>query len=309
MLQSGLLCLLVMGVCTASAWGEAPGPEPDFPALREAEVDGRFTAMTFNIRFGTAKDGEHAWPHRRAAVIGMIRRHDPDVLGVQEALAFQVDELQAALPAYWFWGVGRDDGERGGEFCGLFLRADRFVSVDRGHLWLSETPEVVASVGWDASMTRMLSWVLVEDRVAGQQLVVANTHFDHRGPVSRLEAARLIRNRMAMVPDAIPLVLLGDFNAGEGSPPYRALVHDEHAVVAPLVDAYRLANPERRAEEGTYNRFRADEPRTGDRIDWILHTGGLVTRESLIDYGLVDGVLASDHDPVIAVLAYTPASE
>lgn len=268
---------------------------------QDAEAD--FRVMSFNIRFGTANDGEHAWPHRRAAVIGMIQRHDPDLLGVQEALAFQIDELSEALPGYAFHGVGRDDGMKRGEFCGIFVRRDRFTIEDGGHLWLSEQPTLPGSVSWDSSMTRMASWVVARDRITGRAVVFANTHFDHIGERARLESSRLIRRRLLAVPEGTAFVLAGDFNAGEGEPPYRALVDQDAGPGSGLIDAYRAAHPEPRGDEGTFSGFNAEAER-GRRIDWILHNRVVETLDCTIDRELVEGVLASDHDPVIAELRY-----
>ena len=66
--------------------------------------------MSFNIRYGTAKDGENSWPHRYQLVIETIRISDPDLLGLQEVQSFQADYLKEQLPDYEFYGVGRDDG-------------------------------------------------------------------------------------------------------------------------------------------------------------------------------------------------------
>lgn len=299
------LGMVVVLVGVSMVWaqeGAETMAETAEPEVKQEPV--RVTAMTFNIRYGTANDGEHAWPKRREAVVGMIHRHDPDVLGVQEALAFQVEELKEALPEYAFWGVGRDDGALKGEFSGIFYKRDRFAMEDGGHLWLSTTPAVPGSVGWDASMTRMASWVYLSDRFSEEAVVVVNAHFDHRGALSRLESAKLIRNRLIEVPFGVGVVVMGDFNAEEGSQPYQALVVDEHRFVKPLVDAYRSVYPERGETEGTYNGFRADNSRRGGRIDWVLHNDVLRAEACVIDRELVEEVLASDHDPVVAELVF-----
>jgi len=71
--------------------------------------------MTFNLRDGTAADGDHHWPLRSAAVVQAIVQADPDLLGTQECLSFQRDELLAALPGYAVIAQGRDDGSEAGE--------------------------------------------------------------------------------------------------------------------------------------------------------------------------------------------------
>lgn len=89
---------LLLGACSSSA------PVPS-PATAPAATDLR--VMSFNIRYGTARDGEDSWPFRRDLVVRVIQDFDPEVLGVQEALRGQLDELDSALPGYAEIGVGR----------------------------------------------------------------------------------------------------------------------------------------------------------------------------------------------------------
>src|SRR5690606_8632268 len=135
---------------------------------------------TFNIRYGTADDGADSWPQRRDRVVTVIRELAPHVLGVQEALAFQVEHLRRELPGMGFVGQGREGGERG-EYSGVFWDRERLALVDHGDFWLSETPGVVASVGWDAALPRMVTWAVFAERATGARFRVWNTHFDHRG--------------------------------------------------------------------------------------------------------------------------------
>lgn len=58
--------------------------------------------MSFNIRYGTADDGENNWDKRRDLACDLVRRQGPDVIGLQEALL--ADRRYPAGPA----GVRRD---------------------------------------------------------------------------------------------------------------------------------------------------------------------------------------------------------
>ena len=71
--------------------------------------------MSFNIRYGTASDGENHWDHRREFVVSTIRAFNPDLLGTQETLGFQRDYLAEHLPEYEVLGVGRNDGKADGD--------------------------------------------------------------------------------------------------------------------------------------------------------------------------------------------------
>ena len=101
--------------------------------------------MSFNVRYGTATDGDNHWDRRKDFLVATIRAFDPDLLGTQETLEFQRDHIAAGLPGYDHAGVGRNDGQADGEMMALFYRRERFERLDGGHFWLSATPEVAGS--------------------------------------------------------------------------------------------------------------------------------------------------------------------
>ncbi len=272
--------------------------EPAVPPVR---------VMSFNIRYGTAKDGDNHWDKRRDLVAKTIREFNPDLLGTQETIGFQKEFLAGQLPEYEAFGVGREDGGDKGETTSLFYRRDRFERLDGGHFWLSETPEVPGSISWDSSLPRICSWVKLRDRLDPQKPVVwfFNTHFDHRGPQARLESARLLRSRIEAQCGRDRVIVTGDFNAGEGSEPYRALlVGTDEAGGTKLLDTRRVAHPQHTGEEVTYNNFKP-ESRVGGRIDWIVVRGWQV-ESAEIDHTVYEGRTPSDHWPITAVLRRAP---
>jgi len=265
-------------------------------------ADSSLRVMTFNIRYGTAKDGENHWDKRREFLVETIRKFAPDLLGTQETLAFQRDYLLAELKGYEAFGVGRDDGKLKGEMAALFFRKDRFERTDGGHFWLSETPEIVGSKGWDAALPRIATWVKLKDRKRdGRPIVFLNTHFDHLGKQARTRSAVLIRDRLESLGRDSSVVVTGDFNAGEGSEPYLALFENNRKAPS-LVDAFRVANPMRANDEGTFNGFDT-AARSGERIDWIGCSRDWKVKAAAIDRTIKDGKAPSDHFAVTAVLA------
>ena len=284
------------------ALGRAEVPADDHPP--DVRV------MSFNIRFGTADDGENRWDLRKAFLVETIRADDPDLLGTQETLGFQRDYLAENLPGHEWVGVGRDDGADRGEMMALYYQRDRFERLDAGHFWLSETPERPGSKSWDSSLPRMTTWVKLRDRrdADAPPILFLNTHFDHRGPVSRAEAARLIRDRAASLGEGCSIILTGDFNSGEGSIPYRALFDVvEAGRESPVIDTYRRAHPEPGPDDGTSSGFGARPP-GGPRIDWIGASRDWEVIDAGIDHTRRDGRTPSDHYPVTAVLRRPAAS-
>ena len=119
--------------------------------------------MSFNIRYGTADDAGNSWEFRRNLVKLVIRQTDPDILGVQEALAFQIDELEAIMPDHRRIGVGREDGVAAGEFAAIYYRRQRFEVDSSGTFWLSDTPVVPGSMHWGNRVTRICTWARLID--------------------------------------------------------------------------------------------------------------------------------------------------
>ena len=276
-----------------------------------AEVKPDVRVMSFNVRYGTANDGVNRWELRRDFLVETIRTFSPDLLGTQETLGFQRDYLATKLPEYDYLGIGRDDGRERGEMMALYFRKDRFEKLDGGHFWLSETPDVIGSKSWDSSLPRMVTWVKLRDRrqEALPPIVFFNTHFDHMGTTARLESAKLLRRKIAALCDTCSVIVTGDFNTDEASPPYRALFDAVDSVPSPVVDSYRANRPDRLlGKEGTFSSFKADAI-SGARIDWIGVSRDWQIRSTAIDHTARAGRTPSDHFPVTAILRRKAASQ
>lgn len=258
--------------------------------------------MSYNIRYGTAKDGDNHWDKRKQNLVTTIADFDPDLLGTQETLEFQADYIGEHLSGYTYFGRSRMKTPN--EHCGIFYKSERFTWLAGGHFWLSETPQIPESKSWDSSLPRMVSWVLLSDnrQETAPPILFVNTHFDHRGGEARKRSAELIRQRIddlqAMAGSAQAIVT-GDFNTGANSPPYQALLQDN----GKLVDTYRVAHPDPTQDEGTFGGFRSETG--GARIDWILASPTLKVLSADIDRRQFDGRDPSDHFPVTAVLSRT----
>ena len=51
------------------------------------------------------------WNYRKGDACRMIAYYSPDLLGMQEVLHNQMEDLKRGLPQYTALGVGRDDGQ------------------------------------------------------------------------------------------------------------------------------------------------------------------------------------------------------
>ncbi len=259
--------------------------------------------MSFNIRYGTANDGDNHWERRKEFLVQTIQAFNPDLLGTQETVGFQRDYLAQQLPDYDYLGVGRNDGRDSGEMMALYFKRVRFEKFADGHFWLSETPDQPGSKSWDSSLPRMATWVKLRDRrdADAQPILFLNTHFDHLGAQARVESARLLRRQTQALGQGCRVIVTGDFNAGEGSEPYRALFGQVEGQASPLVDAFRTAHPQPGPNEGTFSGFKAGAI-GGARIDWIGVSQDWQVARVEIDRTERSGRTPSDHFPIIAVL-------
>jgi endonuclease/exonuclease/phosphatase family metal-dependent hydrolase len=249
--------------------------------------------MTFNIRYGTARDGENQWQARRQLLFDVIRDQAPDVLGLQEALDFQIDEIVSAVPGYAVIGVGRDDGARKGEYAAILFRRDRFQVSDAGTFWFSSTPEIVASRSWGNRITRICTWARFVDR-DGRAFWHFNVHLDHESQPSREQSAQLLRERIdARALPREPAIVTGDFNAGEQNAAVTKLTAG-----GSLVDTFRVKYPDERVV-GTFTGF--DPAKVdGQKIDYVFAPAGTEVLEAAILRTARGGRVPSDHFPVVA---------
>ncbi|HYG03381.1 MAG TPA: endonuclease/exonuclease/phosphatase family protein [Chryseosolibacter sp.] len=176
--------------------------------------------MTYNIRYDNPEDGPNAWSIRKAKVFDIIKENDPDILGVQEALYHQVKELTAARDNMQYVGVGRDDGRINGEFSPIIFKKERFDLQEQGTFWLSETPDIPGSIGWDAQITRVATWALLIDKETARKILAVNTHFDHVGEQARQKSAELIKEKIVALDFEVPVIITGDFNFTREENPY-----------------------------------------------------------------------------------------
>ena len=290
LIQKRWTVLILMACCCIAVPLPSQENEPAGPPIK---------VMSFNIRYGTANDGENHWKHRSQNVVTTIKEFDPDLLGTQETLGFQAKFLREQLPSYSYWGRTRDNNGKG-EQCGILYRKERFDLLESGHFWLSETPNVPASKSWDSSLPRMASWVKLFDRQAksgsGSVFYLVNTHFDHRGAKARANSAKLLVERFKRMEPGVPIILTGDFNTAPQTAPIRTLSQS-------LVDSYGHTHIDE-TEAGTFGGYRGRKD--GPRIDYVFVSPNTKIQNAAIVHRNFDGRDPSDHFPVTSVVQLAP---
>lgn len=255
--------------------------------------------MTWNIRLDTPDDGPNQWQYRKDGLCDEIKKLHPDILGVQEALYNQMKDMRKGLKGYKSIGVGRDDGKNRGEFSALFFNKIELSLVRSGTFWLSETPDIAGSRGWDAACNRIVTWAEFIDKTSGKHFISMNTHFDHMGEQARVESAKFILVKINELAHQLPVILTGDFNITNKHRAYRILTFSENEYV--LSDTRERPGIIKNGPDCSYIGFpHSGEPE--ELIDFILATWDFkVISSTTIDFRSGDKYL-SDHLPIISEL-------
>lgn len=256
--------------------------------------------MTFNIRYDNPGDSLNSWSMRKDSVAKFISTTHPDIFGLQEVLANQLEDLTGTLTDYDYVGVGRDDGKEAGEFAPVFYDKARFTLLDNGTFWLSQYPDSAGFIGWDGACTRIATWTKLKDNKSGKELCFINTHLDHVGQEAQKNGVNLIMERIEAIAGGNPAILTGDFNVNSESEAYKTVVSHDTL----LVDTYAKAMQ----KDGVtytfhdFDRVPADERQ---KIDYVFASPSFEVVKTLIPDEQTMPRLLSDHNPVIVTLTMT----
>lgn len=288
---AALLAAATLGLTMPSGVALA-APSTDATATAQGSSRGELHVMSYNLRYASDTP-PNTWADRRPVMREQLRQARPQLIGTQEGLYSQLNDIAADLgPAYDSIGLGREGGSKG-EFMMIFFDQRRLQPLEYDHFWLSDTPDVIGSKTWGGCCPRMVTWVRFKDKVSGKQFYAVNTHFEAFDATARSKSADLLLQRMAKFDPALPVIATGDFN--EAAKP-GLTVYDKLVTNGPLDDSWMTA--EQRSELwGTFHGYKPLTP-NGNRIDWILTTPGLRVSKASINTFSKNGQFPSDHLPV-----------
>ena len=271
---------------------------PAVASFSGLQAQNYLNVMTFNVRLNTPRDSANAWPFRKDMAASQVLFYQAHLLGVQEALPEQMDDLQASLKKFKYVGVGREDGKRKGEFSAIFYDTTRLQLLQTKTFWLSQTPDVPGSKSWDAAITRIITWAKFKDRVTGKIFFHFNTHFDHIGKVARRESAKIMLETVHNVAGKTVSIITGDFNSTPADEPIRIITDSTNPLH--LSDTKKISVTPHFGPSGTFNSSFLAKESTDQPIDYIfLKNGGTVLQHATLanSWG---GRTSSDHFPVFA---------
>jgi endonuclease/exonuclease/phosphatase family metal-dependent hydrolase len=267
--------------------------------------------LTHNIRYATRTPfkGEETWSVRAPKLINELRYHtlyNPEAfICLQEVLHEQLHDILSRLNStdkWTFYGVGREDGQKGGEYSPILFRPDIWKLVRGETIWLSETPDK-PSKGWDAASTRILTVTQLTHIKNNRSVAALNTHLDNEGSNSRLQAARIISDQVKRLAP-LPVLLAGDFNSKPGQEAYSFLTTAD----SPVYDLREAVSPTTQyGHDLTFTGFGyEDEPMS--RIDFLFLNKGKdwdVKGYSVLESRFEDGIYNSDHRAVVGDVVLT----
>jgi endonuclease/exonuclease/phosphatase family metal-dependent hydrolase len=202
-----------------------------------SEKTTQLAIMSFNVRYNTPKDSINAWQYRKEKVAEVVASNNIDIAGLQEPWFDQITDLEKLLPEYAWIGWSRDDGKIKGEFTPVFYLKDKFDVLDKGVFWLSSTPEIPGSIGWDERLPRTVIWIRFKEKLTGKEFCFFNTHLG--GNTARTEGAKLLKTKIDEIAGNLPVIVTGDFNSKPESEPIQTMLSKNCRVV--LEDGFNKA--------------------------------------------------------------------
>ena len=269
-----------------------------FSAINSS-AQNELNVLSFNIRYDNANDSLDAWPYRKNNAASQVTFHNVHLLGVQEALYNQVQDLQQRLKGFKYVGIGRADGKTKGEFSAIFYDTARLAVLQSETFWLAEETNVPGKKGWDAAIERIVTWAKFKDKNTDKTFYHFNTHFDHMGQVARRQSAKLLLAKVEEIAGNADCIVTGDFNAHPEDEPIKIIT--DPATKNRLVNSKSISMQPHYGPHGTFNGFKAMEE-SDTPIDYIFVKNNVTVLKHATLSDTWKGHFSSDHFPVYAVV-------
>ena len=264
--------------------------------------------MTFNINGSLSEEADpNAWQERAALNVKTIKRHAPDLIGLQEVENGNLELYQQHFAEYRHVVGNKYAVEPYAAYTSIFWKSSRFELLEAGEFWLSRTPDELSN-DWGVPYPMGATWVKLRDVTTGFPLLHLNTHLEDgdEGELSRVEGSKLIVERITQLQAGhIPALVTGDFNCNPDSSTHSIFMENG------FTDTY-LAAGNQDGKDSTFHGYEGDRysahqysegRNTFWRIDWILSRDGMQriqTRSCTIVHDAEPPLYPSDHYPVVS---------
>ena len=259
-------------------------------------LDGTLRIMSQNIRYTDDPDG-NSIAERAPRFAQLVAQYEPDIICMQEVTEEWSRILQADYSAsYEIYGCTQyGHASTEGSANSLLFRRDRFLFLNGGTFWLSQTPDKESSMLDYVGLPRICTWVLLKDLQTGRLFYVENAHL-HNG--SGAGASQVRRNQVQILSSYMtsqyarlgdyPVFLVGDFN----TVPTDELFLD-------LIQSYRVSMQEALMNTSDVDYTFHNYGRSKKLLDFCFCQGGPMT---VLHYRIADDMydgFVSDHYAVI----------
>ncbi len=274
--------VVLIGICFGQAYG-----------------DDTLRICTYNIRrMGSESDQNNIWQNRKGLVFGIVNKIKPDIVGFQEAVKEQFDDLRdvfddsygsfgkarsAKMDSWWQKFVMKNPKAKD-EHNPLFYNTYTVKLLDSGDFGINPRGRIM-----HAHLPRICTWGFFENKDTGKKFYVYNTHLDNSSGLIRKRQIQKILQHVKKHTVKDPVIIMGDFNTKLSGKTKTSLFSK-----AGFVHAKTIA----KSVEGP------KETRTGwnnkqlKTIDHIF----VRPRKSMVEKYVVvaspEGVFPSDHRPV-----------
>jgi endonuclease/exonuclease/phosphatase family metal-dependent hydrolase len=300
--------------------------ERSFPIAKERPNTVRM--VTYNIRGESALDCQYgnAWESRKNKISYLLKRYQPDLIGLQGVRTHYITDIQALFPEYMCIAFDVDENNKD---VVLLVHASRFKIENQRHFWLSEdslSMSIPEQPAWGGQSPRIvISVTLCDHYNSNNRFVVMCTHFDSAGMESRIKSAEVLMQQVAQIDATIPLVIAGDFNFILTTPTISEKSQQAYALItnnAGLYDIRDSSSDNHYGPDGTwigwrYDKYAAPHGTIGERLDNIFVRHCVVMQEGVLNLKVdssmsdciesshgdfIENGYPSDHLPVIADL-------
>lgn len=255
------------------------------------------TMMTYNLLVGY-NDYFPKHAERGPRVAEVIRKYNPDILGVQEASPRWKEQIDLLLTdKYDMVGFGRDsamneDGtlnENKGEAQFVLYSKEKFELLDTTTEWLSATPSVPQSKYEGQAYLRVVTWAHLRRKEDGKEFVHCNTHLDFERKLQVKEVIQIIERMEKYNQAGLPIIITGDFNMTPDAPAFK--LFENFGYISALDKAEK---------KGAVGKTCPSHQEGGVLIDHLMSNAVVEAKYYTVCQDFVEGKAPSDHFPVYA---------
>lgn len=272
-----------------------------FASVRGRNADS-VRVVTYNVRrSGKEQSPQNLWASRKPLVFDIVNMMRPDIIGFQEVVQDQFDDLRTVLADYDSFGEPRSTKtsswwqrmvmkypDATDEHNPIFYKKNRLTLLASGNFGIN--PRGGRFHIMTADLPRLCTWGFFEDKKTGTKFYVYNTHLDNSWRRVRSRQISQIMKHVKKNTKGVPVVFMGDLNT-----PLRGKKKNKKIAKVGFVHARAIAQQVVGPQE-TRTGWNNSELKTIDHI-FVKGQKPVVNKYEVVVSP--EGVFPSDHRPVL----------